>query len=262
MLERLEWLSLPDVRRDNVVPFLWPNVLPRCTRLETLSIRGTCMTNKGVLEVLWQPHDAVCLLSYSISTYAPKTVATIEIRMILYFIDLLIEELKERRPAIKRIGIDLGVWIQAYIPKDELADDLKDAELEYVANVAACRQRLEAYRREYRLVLERSSKWWLPDSATTIKLEYESGNIGNSRNAFGVDHFSRTRFDSEWVDGLQYETICPLGHDDVHEDKHTKDPSPLGAAINGMDEKMTHVGMLNRLHDIAVTWNNVEFFEL
>jgi hypothetical protein len=36
-----------------------------------------------------------------------------------YFIDLLIEELKEQRPAIKSIGIDLDAWIQTFLPKAE-----------------------------------------------------------------------------------------------------------------------------------------------
>jgi hypothetical protein len=76
MLGRLEWLGLPDVRRENVPPFLWPNILPRCIRLATLSIRGDYKARSGLEEAQALPHNTVCWLAHAIASYASKTVVT------------------------------------------------------------------------------------------------------------------------------------------------------------------------------------------
>jgi hypothetical protein len=139
-----------------------------------------------------------------------------------------------------------------------MAHDINDRDLEGDANVVALRRRLDAYRKEHNLTSGKSSKWRIPESM----FYQEAAAIQCSGNAFEVDYFRRTRFEPEHVDVGQGDGPCPLGHDDYDDDDVGDDPSPSRIAMEEIDMEITHVGILNRLHDIAVKWDNVDFFAL
>jgi hypothetical protein len=78
--------------------------------LEILSIRGQEKDNAYPHDA----HDAACKLPHTIIKYAPKTLTTLELRFPFRFLDRLASAFKDNNLSIRKIGIDLGAWVQEY----------------------------------------------------------------------------------------------------------------------------------------------------
>lgn len=125
LFRRLKWLGLPDWRSDNKCAKVLGNLLPRWTcSLKTVSIRGKYMRDLDRNEVT-SVHHHVCQLILGIELL-PDSVTTLELRLSVSFLRLFLTELETRKPTIKRVGIDLGAWVQVFplkVPSHKLADE-------------------------------------------------------------------------------------------------------------------------------------------
>lgn len=161
LFSRLKWLGLPDWRGSATVSRdLLDAVLPHCIALRTLSIRGRYSAE--MLSSANDSHASICRLISGITTHASPTVETLELRLSFPYLDRLVEHLRAHNSNIKRVGIDLGAWVQIY-PLRTANDELTDEEVRNAAVAAAYQTRRQAYQEEHNKVAPEGSKWWLPE---------------------------------------------------------------------------------------------------
>ncbi|KAF2277904.1 uncharacterized protein EI97DRAFT_441193 [Westerdykella ornata] len=141
ILKRLKWLGLANVvhtlkhtpgplslkvlKDEGNDPF--STVLPICSQLQTLSIRAPC----GADSHYWteQPlqgmyaHQEICKPILRITQNAPETVRTLELRQYFDYLPQFLEKLHELKPSIKKVGIDLGAWVQTFPIRPPLLEE-------------------------------------------------------------------------------------------------------------------------------------------
>jgi hypothetical protein len=258
LLKRLKWLGLPDPRLFGSPDILWQDILPRCIALKTLSIRGHYTT---LSDHKWHSrHDFVCYFINTIVENIPETVTTLGFRLVFLFLGRLIDTLQARGSNISRIGIDLGAWIHAFVPKERMAGEIEGVRLRKSGHVAALHQRMEAYGEEHIKLLSPDSKWWLPD--TRFEDEHFQNDIipwdghNPSRNAFSCNFYRRTGGDCEGWHLNRIGEPYPLGLDD---DKHA---TTLEQEFGELFKNQTITAMLNKLRETADAKKDIQFFAL
>ncbi|KAF1961915.1 hypothetical protein CC80DRAFT_531685 [Byssothecium circinans] len=167
MFRTLKWLGIPDPREEDGLRAdrsynLLRRVVANCLELETLSIRGPYEPDETQRHV-FQLHNHVCLFMANVVDHIPETVTCLELRLSIGFIGHLLHQLRERKPHVKKVGIDLGAWVQIY-PLDEEALPMQYGVADR-ARGSALRLQHEIYEREHNKVLPKESKWYLPNSA-------------------------------------------------------------------------------------------------
>lgn len=123
ILGRLKWLGLSDCDDSKGEESPFSTILPECKQLETLSIRApyekrqnydyrfdASMRNINREET----HRKACSAILRISRNVPDTVTSIELRFYIDFLPHFLAQLEKFKSAIRRVGIDLGAWIQMY----------------------------------------------------------------------------------------------------------------------------------------------------
>jgi len=260
LLNRLTWLGLPDFRRDEAPFRLLQEVLPRCTSLKTLSIRGKYTSIVAPDDI--DDHWNVCTFVHGIAKFAPKTVTTLELRMTFFFLDRLIDTLKTRESSIKRIGLDLGAWIQVF-PRRRQQTEMSDGELRKSAITAALEHRYEAYKAEHRKHLDAYSRWWLPTSEFEIVGDFTDTQAHDThetaQNGFAWDFYRNDRVESEYPVELEDERMEEYAPLCLDEDDHALE---LGGAVAEMCKHTTLVAMLNKIHEMVQERPHMDFFGL
>lgn len=126
LLQKLKWLGMGDPR------FLGTSqhqrlakTVQRCSKLETLSVRGKydCDTD-SVPQI--SSHKAICQFIIHVVDSLPASVTNIELRLAIGWMPLLLEYISNTRPAINRVGIDIGAWVQMYPFRDKSRANLCD----------------------------------------------------------------------------------------------------------------------------------------
>lgn len=118
ILKRLKWLGLSnDLRTEGDDAF--STLLRACENLQTLSLRAPTGYDADYWSDLHQQeaediHHKVCLPILRITSNAPDTVTTLELRHYLDFIPFFVDRLNSLKPSIKKVGIDLGAWVQVF----------------------------------------------------------------------------------------------------------------------------------------------------
>ncbi|KAH8704584.1 hypothetical protein GQ44DRAFT_777949 [Phaeosphaeriaceae sp. PMI808] len=162
LLAKLTWLSIPDLRKGYNPQHPARGVLPHCTSLKSLCIRGE---DSEFMPMNNNNHKFVCGMIHGIVKYTPCRVTTIELRLVFPFIDRLADTLKKHKSTIKRIGLDLGTWIQAFYQTTQPHSDRLDLKIRAIS--AAYKDYSEAYDEEHNKLVSSDSKWWLPKSFIT-----------------------------------------------------------------------------------------------
>ncbi|KAF1995513.1 hypothetical protein P154DRAFT_623964 [Amniculicola lignicola CBS 123094] len=182
ILIQLDWLGVWDWRGATEAATVVNTILPACTNLETLSIRGQYDPEpidprlkddhfdirQGHL------HGYVCDFILGITQNCPNTVETIELRLHIPFMEQLLESVGQLKPNVQRVGIDIGPCVQMYpiisgVPSNPDAfhasvsqyDTSKERILDNVL-AAAERIRFNIYREAHNSVLGEDEKWILP----------------------------------------------------------------------------------------------------
>ncbi|KAF2030753.1 hypothetical protein EK21DRAFT_64688, partial [Setomelanomma holmii] len=164
LLARLSWLGLPDFRdiAGGHAYEIMKQTLPMCTELHTLSIRSRYQDqSRHKYETC---HDLVCKLPYAIARFAPRTVVSLELRLLYPFLDCLMHTWKVEESSIRRIGVDFGAWVQAYQCENGPTNNLQDADIDKAARLAAWKVRFEAYEKNHNTCDLAESGWVLPQS--------------------------------------------------------------------------------------------------
>jgi hypothetical protein len=125
-LECLKWLGLRKVRPEAQSDGPFEALLPMCTSLEIFSIRNHSdpYAEKIAVEDLAETepaylHDFVCRDILAVTENVANSVTTIALRYHHPCLPYFLEQLRMRKPTIKRVGIDLGAWIQLYPDETE-----------------------------------------------------------------------------------------------------------------------------------------------
>jgi hypothetical protein len=169
---RLKWLGVRDWRLKPESKLVC-GLAQHCTSLVTLSVRGDYDRDYSSRE-LRSVHSHVCMFIGGIIRTVPSTVKTIELRLSLSFIRLLLEKLHEYRPSVERVGIDLGAWIQVY-PLRRERRSLKDGDVRS-RTIAVARQKLiDAYGEEHGKTQLNDSLWHLSKEHSNTESE-DHGN--------------------------------------------------------------------------------------
>ncbi|KAL1605204.1 hypothetical protein SLS60_004748 [Paraconiothyrium brasiliense] len=125
---RLKWLGLPDWRSDSYAAKAVASTLPPwCVSLKTLSIRGEYTRDRTASEIE-SVHHHVCRLILGIEEIVPASVIKLELRLSVSFLRYFLEQLQKRKPTIRRVGIDLGAWVQIF-PLANQPDHLDDEDI-------------------------------------------------------------------------------------------------------------------------------------
>lgn len=189
LLKNLLWLGVPDWRvrdrnnpsqasrliRDRIVE----HIVPKCTKLKRLSIRGAYSRDNSAQE-LQSVHDEVCGLILVIAKYVSDSVSTVELRLSISFLRYFLEKLAELKPSIRQVGIDLGAWVQIYPLKKQEAS-LDDEEIRQAAICAAHQNRIDTYEEEHNKMLPEESGWYLPATKRALgggdRNDYRDGHV-------------------------------------------------------------------------------------
>lgn len=244
LLPRLSWLGLPDFRDIHGGPALniLERVLPKCTSLETLSIRSR---HNGQAQPDFKDcHDCVCKLPYAIVQHAPQTVKTLELRLIYPYLNCLIDTLKARKSPIQRIGIDFGAWVQTRHYGKAIGKHLNEADVEDAAHLAARRLRFEIYEKNHNQTFNMETAWSLPQSpsvqdpysskrAETTKSDKDVSSkqmscADGAKHKFEQDFFCNDEsfrlldLSSQIRPPRELAVNCPLNDNDLHHDQTTQ----------------------------------------
>ncbi|KAF2634305.1 hypothetical protein P280DRAFT_414092, partial [Massarina eburnea CBS 473.64] len=161
MFHRLKWLGIPDPRitQGEFPKNLFSQVVENCHSLEALSIRGRYEYDFNARES-FRIHQHVCVFMDEIVQNIPDTLKSLELRLSVDFIDLLLKTLRRKASNVKRVGIDLGAWVQIF-PYNEGNIPL-DGWIRNSAEGSALRSRHDIYEEQHNKVLPKESKWYLP----------------------------------------------------------------------------------------------------
>lgn len=257
LLSRLTWLGIPDFRHpsEQFSLDLVQKTLPRCTSLQTLSLRQ----NRAEVEFT-NVHDYVCKLPLTVAQYAPKTVTTLELRLIFPCMDRLVDTLKAQRSSIKRLGIDFGAWVQRYSRQQRTsAKELNESTSSRAANTAAKTLRFEAYEEAHDDALGAEERWHLPESR--FGQDASSGPDHNyavdGRHGFEREFYGQAESKGQLLPELQPHRKglgCLVSATKDH--RHDVD--------NHLGEMHTHSlsALLNHLYTIGTMHKGLKFFAL
>ncbi|KAF2107166.1 hypothetical protein BDV96DRAFT_606747 [Lophiotrema nucula] len=166
LLKKLKWLGISDWRRmKDCTPVLL--LIEACTSLSTLSIRGPYEPDPDFYENV---HEEVCEFISDLIKKASGTVHTIELRLSLPFLGLLLEQLQKKKPTVQRVGLDIGAWIQIFPLKesDDRFNVQASVQLERNAFIAARKARHHVYNKARQSVAHSMSIEDLPPSRRSI----------------------------------------------------------------------------------------------
>ncbi|KAF2448319.1 hypothetical protein P171DRAFT_470126 [Karstenula rhodostoma CBS 690.94] len=125
---RLKWLGLPDWRSNNyAAKTVGSTIPPWCVSMKTVSIRGEYTRDRSSKE-FESIHHHVCQLILGIERIVPASVTKLELRLSVSFLRYFLEQLGKTKPSIKRVGIDLGAWVQVF-PLGKPPEHLKDEDI-------------------------------------------------------------------------------------------------------------------------------------
>lgn len=178
---RLKWIGLRDWRSSGNHAIAVCMAIPNwCASLKTVSIRGEYeqdFTSRDESSV----HRNVCQFILGISQFVPNTVEKLELRLSISFLGHLLKELYTWKPSIKRIGIDLGAWIQVFPLRSE-QPKLKDDAIQQNAITIARQYSLEVYRNCRETDSPIRPEWLFPQS-TNSEGQYQNGQIHLSKQS-------------------------------------------------------------------------------
>lgn len=144
---RLKWLGVPDWRSSSSAAKLVGSLVPAwAVSLSTVAIRGEYTRDLGADEV-GSVHHHVCRFILGIERIVPPSVTTLELRLSVPFLRYFLEQIAKRRPGIKRVGIDLGAWVQVF-PLRKVPDELRDEDVRRVARRLARAEAKSAFFQE------------------------------------------------------------------------------------------------------------------
>lgn len=119
LLQRLKWLGVGDPRfLDTSQRQRLAKTVQRCSKLATLSVRGKydCDTD-SVPQI--SSHRAICQFIIHVVDSLPASVTSIELRLAIGWMPLLLDYISRNKPAINRVGVDIGAWVQMYPFRDK-----------------------------------------------------------------------------------------------------------------------------------------------
>lgn len=252
----LVWLGLPDWRGPDAIPRSFVNnILPACKDLKTLSIRGNYTPE--IIPRNMGHHNYVCRFIGALVKNLPLEVENLELRLSIPFLDYLVKHLRQSKVSLKRIGIDLGAWVQVY-PLRATHGGLNENDVKKAAASAAQQARFDIYETEHSKVLPRGAKWWLPalpgPGADQVQTD-------DARHVFEQDFYhpkggsDLSCFKSEL--GVSTDSMCSLGASD-----HST------SLANYLEDTRvdTLSGMLYKMYDIGTSSprgsGGVDFFPL
>lgn len=193
LFQNLRWLGLPDPRTSSLIS----TVLPECTTLQTLSIRGRY--TKETKHHIPKKESNLSSFIDPISKFTPNTVTALELRLSFLDLDRLSQALKENNSSILHIGIDVGAYIQVYTDQSSSKLGVCEKDLEAAAHVFALKERQDAYEEEHNKTYPTKCRWWLPDSeydgidksnTTGIDLEADASEPGFEEGEVAVDNLT------------------------------------------------------------------------
>ncbi|KAF2715505.1 hypothetical protein K504DRAFT_497380 [Pleomassaria siparia CBS 279.74] len=221
----LKWLGIrisSQLDFQGVADKIGQVVLSQCKHLKTLSIRDDYLPDfYTVKSTLGSPHTYVCEFILRIAKYTLPTVSTIELRMSISFPQYFLLKLQELRPSIKRVGIDLGAWVQVYPLRKSVHEsmdhgyknDFLENDVRISAKTAALESRLEAYKEAHDTIVPKTGTWVLPslDAEARVISESDTGYSWGYDDAWDVREEEGSDSDStrQIVNGPGHNT-CPL----------------------------------------------------
>ncbi|CAI6334515.1 unnamed protein product [Periconia digitata] len=132
LLRQLDWLGIPDSR---CIDAEFRNILKECTNLQTLSVRG--LYDGDFDSRLNYHHENVYFFTQWVVDIIPDSVLNLELRVAIGFMPLLLKYIRKSKPHVKRVGIDLGAWVQMYPFRFQSRKPLKDLQIGEKAQDAA-----------------------------------------------------------------------------------------------------------------------------
>ncbi|KAL5115353.1 hypothetical protein ACEQ8H_006729 [Pleosporales sp. CAS-2024a] len=251
---RLTWLCLPDFR-DSTASFslsLVEKLLPQCANLRTLSVRGN--------EDPTNPHDYVCGLPHLLIKNAPDSVVRLELRLVYFAMDRLVDILKAGNSPIKSIGLDFGAWVQRYSTQrkhQSATKKLDDDMVRDAAHAAAKKSKDDAYEKAHNGTL------W-SDQKSTLPASLVERNPTRPKEIRAYDHsntFERDFYESS-------EGSRPVRPDWNRHQRVSDCPMPSkrhGIELDRYLKGMTTSNlwdMLNHLHALATSHKDIELYAL
>lgn len=220
LLSRITLLGLPDPGRlgNNAAHIAW-RLLPMCSHLKTLSIRGTYVEQTG--QDLLDDAHYVCRFIDQVVTNLPSTVTSLELRLKFPYFESLGQELKRQNLNIHSIGIDFGAWVHSYSLRDT-SSELEEDQVRKATSAAAHKKRYELYEEEHNKVFPEASKWWLPLSTCENErnsvdrvMAGQDGPHPSSRSFYHDGSGSNMRYATRGFSVV--ESSCPLDNGPGHQ---------------------------------------------
>ncbi|KAH7063776.1 hypothetical protein BKA63DRAFT_428863, partial [Paraphoma chrysanthemicola] len=256
LLATLSWLGLPDFRDVNghMALGIMEEVLPRCIKLATLSIRSR--HHGQVKPEFTDCHAAICALPSKLALHAPPSLQRLELRLVYPNLGYLIDTLEARNSSIKSIGIDLGAWIQAHKQEEPATDQLDEAAIINAAHLVAQRFRCKAYQQNYSKVFGEDSKWSFHGTGVATPKTY----AGGVRHTFEQDFFR----DDGTVPPLGTSWHYQISHTSAVDCKWNEDPLHHGQMLHYFDQgaEATLNNMLVHMFHAASKHIDFELFAL
>lgn len=175
---RLKWLGVRDWRLKSISRHVC-QFARKCRSLTTFSIRGNYDRDYESNEIP-SIHDHVCKFVGGVISSIPDTVKAIELRLSLPFLKYFMEQLRQHRPSVARIGIDLGAWVQIY-PLRKPSRTLSDADVRSKAISIARKKRFEIYDEQREDFSSQDMAWNLPDDHRADYEDYGRGQVYQSK---------------------------------------------------------------------------------
>ena len=166
LCRRLKWLGIRDWRLKPEAKQVC-RLTEHCISLTTLSIRGNYDRDYRSNEIT-SAHNHVCVFVGGVINMVPATVNTIELRLSLSFIRFFMEQLHKHKPHIKRVGVDLGAWMQIYPLRQEKLT-LKDTDIRSEAIAVARRTRSDIHQEEIDKHSLEDPELQFPDTNTSVE---------------------------------------------------------------------------------------------
>jgi hypothetical protein len=157
---RLKWIGVRDWRLKPESKHVCRLAERHCNSLVTFSIRGDYDRDHHSDEVS-SVHHHVCSFIGGVANTIPTTVKTIELRLTVPFIEQFLRTLKLTNPHVRRVGIDLGAWVQVY-PLRVGTPTLADNAIRDKAVAVARQKRCDTYEVAHGKIFEKKSMWHLP----------------------------------------------------------------------------------------------------